>query len=213
MTYPFDSNLVRRPEPLSDHSMQPGLLPVSWFCLRTQPKHEHIAAAHLRQDMGVEVFLPRIRYRRPAKSGANWITEPLFHRYLFARFDLAADLRRVQHARGIQQVVHFGDHWPVVSADVICELQRIMEGREFHTIEETLRPGDAVELLGGAVHGLKAIVTRFVPAKQRVAVLLEMLGRETPLEVDRCRLVQRYKEESAAARSDFRQQPVIATSV
>jgi hypothetical protein len=30
-------------------------LKVAWFCLRTQPKHEHIAAAHLQQNQ-VEVF-------------------------------------------------------------------------------------------------------------------------------------------------------------
>ena len=34
----------------------------SWFCLRTQPKREHIAAACLRQIPEVEVFCPRVRF-------------------------------------------------------------------------------------------------------------------------------------------------------
>ena len=32
-----------------------------WYCLRSQPKHEHIAAAQLRRSMGIEVFCPRVR--------------------------------------------------------------------------------------------------------------------------------------------------------
>jgi hypothetical protein len=33
----------------------------AWFCVRSQPKHEHIAAAHLKQEPGIEVYLPRIQ--------------------------------------------------------------------------------------------------------------------------------------------------------
>src|SRR5437867_9199724 len=88
----------------------PALSP-AWFCLRAQPKHEHIAARHLRQMPGVEVFLPRIRFRRTTRRGAVWATEALFPNYLFARFDWHTSLRRVHHAPGVAGVIHFGDRW------------------------------------------------------------------------------------------------------
>src|SRR5215470_13246068 len=86
----------------------------AWFCVRTHPRHEHIAAAQLKQDAGIEVFLPRIRFQRTTRFGAAWTTEALFRDYLFARFDLVWDWRRVSHARAVRGVVHFGDRWPTI---------------------------------------------------------------------------------------------------
>jgi transcriptional antiterminator RfaH len=40
-----------------------------WFCVRTQTKREHIAAGHLREIEGVEVFCPRLRYRKATRRG------------------------------------------------------------------------------------------------------------------------------------------------
>jgi len=30
----------------------------AWYCARTKPKHEHIAAANLRKNLNLEVFIP-----------------------------------------------------------------------------------------------------------------------------------------------------------
>ena len=59
----------------------------SWFCLRAQPKREHIAAACLRQISEVEVFSPRVRFRKHTNRGPVWFVESMFPGYLFARFD------------------------------------------------------------------------------------------------------------------------------
>lgn len=161
----------------------------AWFCLRTHPKQEHIAAAQLKQDPGTDVFLPRIRFKRSTRVGVTWVTEALFRNYLFARFDLALSLRRVQHARGVQSVVHFGDRWPVIPDEVIEQLRAQMGNEEVHVIDETLQPGDPVQLVAGAMNGLRAIVSRVIPAKERVAVLLDFLGRQTLVELDRSQVV------------------------
>jgi transcriptional antiterminator RfaH len=47
---------------------------MKWFCLRSQPKHAQIAAGHLHKDAGMEVFLPRVRFRRATKRGRVWAT-------------------------------------------------------------------------------------------------------------------------------------------
>ena len=39
-----------------------------WYCLRTKPKHEHIAAAHVRLCEGVEVYCPRVRIQRHKRA-------------------------------------------------------------------------------------------------------------------------------------------------
>jgi transcriptional antiterminator RfaH len=154
-----------------------------WFCVRTQPRHEYIAAAGLRRNLELEVFLPRVRFKRPTRKGLVWFTEALFMNYLFARFDLSTCLRRVQSARGVEGVVHFGKHWPVIPDKVIAELRTIMGDEELRVINHEFNPGDVVEIGAGVFHGLQAVVTRIVPGKQRVAVLLDFLGRQTSMEL------------------------------
>ncbi|HEV3271724.1 MAG TPA: transcription termination/antitermination NusG family protein [Candidatus Methylacidiphilales bacterium] len=156
---------------------------VEWFCLRTHPKHEHLAAAHLRKMDQVEVFLPRIRFKRATRQAFVWVTEALFPGYLFARFDWNLRLRQVHHARGVRDIVHFGQNWPVISKNTIHELQETMGMNELHTISQEFSPGDAVHCADGSLRGLHAIVSRVMPGRKRVEVLMDLLGRQTEIEL------------------------------
>ena len=71
------------PSPREDHAVP------AWYCLRTQTKREHLAAASLRQVEGIEVVCPRLRYKKVTRRGKIWWVEPLFPGYLLARFALA----------------------------------------------------------------------------------------------------------------------------
>lgn len=159
---------------------QPGL---AWFCVRSRPKHEHIAAGHLRQMTGVEVFLPRIRFRRKTRLGPAWVTEALFPNYLFARFDWHTSLRQVHHAPGVAGVVHFGGRWPTISDEIVEELRAMFGSEELHVVPMGANVGDAVQIAGGVFHGLRAVVTQVMPARERVTVLLDFLGRQTAVEL------------------------------
>src|SRR5882724_6871381 len=162
-----------------------GSIPTApaWFCVRTQPKHEHIAAGHLKDEPDIEVYLPRIRFKRSTRRGAVWFTEALFPNYLFARFDLAACIRKLRHARGVRGIVHFGGQWPTIPDGVIEELRATLGADEVHVIGDELQPGETVQISGGMFHGLTAVVTRIMPARERVAVLLDFLGRQTAVEL------------------------------
>ncbi len=103
--------------------------------------------------------------------------------YLFARFDLATSLRRVQHARGVRGVVRFGAQWPTVPEQAIEELRSAMGDEELRIIDNPFKPGDAVQVAGGPFDGLAAVVARVMPGPQRVAVLMDFLGRQTLVEL------------------------------
>jgi transcriptional antiterminator RfaH len=149
-----------------------------WFCIRSQPKHEHIAATHLKKEEGIEVFLPLIRFKRSTRRGPVWSTEALFPNYLFARFVLPACARKLHHTRGVHGILHFGNQWPAIPDEVIIQLQNAIGPHHIRVIESELQPGDAVQISGGPFHGLEAIVTRVMPAQKRVMLLLEFLGRQ-----------------------------------
>ena len=164
---------------------------VAWFCLRSQPKHEHIAAGHLRQIEGVEVFNPRIRFTRPTRVGPATVTESMFPNYLFARFDWHTLLNRVNYSPGVSGVVHFGDKWPTVPEDAIEEIRNVIGTQELHVIPNDVSAGDEISVSGGVFHGLEAIVTQVMPGKQRVMVLMDFLGRQTTVEVKAQAVVKR----------------------
>jgi transcriptional antiterminator RfaH len=131
----------------------------------------------------VEIYLPRIRFKRSTRRGPVWFTEALFPNYLFARFDLVKTARHVISARGVSTIVHFGDHWPQIPDDVINDLRATVTSDEVHVVDQELQAGEEVVISGGAFHDLKAVITRVLPARDRVAVLIDFLGRLTMTEV------------------------------
>ena len=89
----------------------------------------------------------------------------------------------MHHIRGVRGVVHFGEHWPAIPDGVIAELRATVGADEVHVIPDEVQPGETVRISGGTFHGLTAVVTRVMSGRQRVAVLLEFLGRQTPVEL------------------------------
>jgi len=159
----------------------------AWYTLQTAPKREHIAAANLRRTMGLEVFCPRLRGRKATRRGAARFTEALFPGYLFGRFDYGLEHRRVRSAHGVSTIVHFGGQPPAVP-DMVVEALRasLPEGGvlDLTRLDEP-RPGDAIDILEGPFAGLHAVVRRLLPARQRVTILIDLLGRVVETEIDR----------------------------
>jgi len=171
------------PSEASGEVPAPNLALPQWYCLRSHSKHEHIAARHVSRLAGVETFLPRIRFRRARRQGPVWVTEALFPHYLFARFSWPTHVRLVRHAPGVSDVVHFGTRWPTVPDPVMHELRSRFADDSVYVLGDAMSPGDEVKISGSAFHGLTGVITRVMPARERVAVLLEFLGRQTVVEI------------------------------
>ena len=157
----------------------------AWYSARTKPKHEHIAAANLRKNLGIEVFSPRLQLEKLTRRGLVNVTEPLFPCYIFVRCVLEERINDIQHSVGVNRLVHFGGQIPAVADAIILELQACFEHTEIIQIETSLQPGDQVTVAGGAFAGMSAYVLKNLPAKKRVQILLDMLGQPTTVEVER----------------------------
>jgi len=156
----------------------------AWYCARTKPKHEHIAAANLRKNLKLEVFHPRLRIERATRRGVMRVSEPLFPCYIFFRCVIEEKLGEIQRTNGVNTVVHFARRIPTIADTVIEELKECFEGEETMTVKDRLSPGDEVVVVDGAFCGMRAFVLRVMPARKRVQVLLDVLGRPTPAEVE-----------------------------
>lgn len=157
----------------------------AWYSARTKPKHEHIAAASLRKNLGLEVFSPRLRLEKLTRRGLVSVTEPLFPCYIFVRCVLEEQFNEIQHTVGVNRLVSFGGKIPEVADGVITELRDCFEYDEIIQVDKNLRPGDEVTVAGGAFAGMSAYVLKSLPAKKRVQILLEILGQPTTVEVER----------------------------
>ena len=155
----------------------------AWFCVRSRTREEHIATASLRRLEGMEVVNPRIRFRRPTARGPVWVTESMFPGYIFARFDLRQSLDVVRYSFGVAGVVHFGIFWPIVPDGVVEGIRAVVGEEEVRLVEPALKVGEEVEVATGNFAGFRGIVTRIMPARDRVAVLLDFLGRQTTVEL------------------------------
>ncbi len=189
----------------------------AWFCIRSQLKREHIAAAQLRQIPGVEVFNPQLRLLRSTRRGPVWSTESLFPNYLFARFVLEAKLEKVRYTPSVKMVVQFGDTVPTIPDGVIQELRRGLEAMRSKVLTDAPVEGEEVEVATGAFKGLNGRVTRVLPAKQRVQVLLDMMGRSVAAELSLEMVLFRRKDAAKLVLQDARatssrraQSPVLA---
>jgi transcriptional antiterminator RfaH len=166
--------------------MQPFSNPdLAWYCARTKPKHEHIAAANISRKLGLEVFHPRLRLERATRRGMMRVVEPLFPCYIFVRCVLENRLDDLRHITGISSLVHFRQRIPAVPDAAIEELKQCFEAEEPMTMEDGVKAGAEVTIVEGAFMGISGMVVRTLSAGQRVQILLDFLGRITVTEVDR----------------------------
>lgn len=157
-----------------------------WYCIRTKPKSEHLAARNLVGFANLdEVFCPRIRYEKSTRRGKVWFVEALFPGYLFARFELSHDIRAVNAATGVLGVLRFADDYPQIENSFIEVLKGEFPEEEgaIRIIEPEIRQGDKVIVTEGPMKGLETVVTRLVSGQDRVQVLMEWLGEEREAEV------------------------------
>ena len=170
-------------EPLSRLSSEPA-----WYCLRSRTKGEHLAATQVSRQLGVEVFCPRLRFRRNTRRGPVWFVEALFPGYFFARFSPMLHLRDVIHTQGVTGIVEFGDSPTAVGETDIAALRGLMDDQDLRVLEDSITEGTATEVVTGPFRGLEVVVTKIMPSRDRVRILLEFLGGLREIEVSRVQL-------------------------
>ena len=162
---------------------------LAWFCVRTQTKREHIAAGHLREMEGIEVFCPRLRYRKATRRGTVWWIEPLFPGYLLARFNLMESERAVTFCQGVRGLVRFGPEIPSVPESFVQVLRDEIGSREttdleILTVAPAIECGDEVEVAIGPLAGMRGVVVAIAPAAERVKILMDFLGQPHAIDMD-----------------------------
>ena len=164
---------------------------LQWFCVRSKPKSEHIAAGHLRVIDGVEVYCPRLRFRRMTQRGPAWFSEALFPGYLFARFRYPEQVRHVVSTTGVIGLVAFGGPPPRLDDGTIAHLRQHAQSAVSAPVSPVFEEGDWVRVAAGCFRGTEGRVRQPASGRDRVCVLLSLLGHDVEISLPADQLISR----------------------
>ena len=116
------------------------------------------------------------------KRGPVWFVEAMFPGYLFAKFIYSTQHRAVESSHGISGIVHFGDRPATLPENTVAALQSSVGAEEVVTLDCSI-VGQSVEIIEGPFQGLEVVVTHLLPAKERIRVLFDFLGRSVEMDV------------------------------
>ena len=162
----------------------PDLSAPAWYCLQTAPKQESKVAILIEREVGVPVYAPKIRFRRNRAGTPIWWTEALFPGYVFARFSFFEAHRQIRALTGVSSIVRFGDRPAALSDELLSALREAVGESDTVEVGGITEPATEVLVIEGPFKGLQLLVTRILPARERIAVLMEFLGMEREIEID-----------------------------
>jgi transcription termination factor NusG len=151
-----------------------------WYVVQTKRYREQVAQRFL-DYRGVVSYLPRIVQWPPPAVGGE--VAPMFPGYLFVHAAWEDDFQRIASTPGIKSFVSFGEQPPALDTAVI-EFLRGREGPDgLIRCGSSLEDHCQVEIINGPFRGLTAVLQEALPARERVRVLLQILQRETRVEI------------------------------
>lgn len=156
-----------------------------WYVIHTKPKQEYRAYGNL-VAWGVETLNPRLKSRRPSNLTGLPVEQvnPLFPRYIFARFDAATMLHKIWFTRGVNNVVSFGGSPLPVGDDIISVLLSRLDADGLVRHSDELTQGDRVRITSGHLCDFEGVFERKVKASDRVVILLTAVNFQGCVEVE-----------------------------
>lgn len=151
-----------------------------WAVLGVRPGKE-LSAELVAQRDGLTAYCPRFKRRL-----ANPVARPLFPGYLFLWLSPVLELAKVRWLPGSRGPLLFQSQLACVEEDLMESWKAREGGRGFSVPDPPapFRAGDRVRVKGGPFAGLEGTVLESLPARDRVRLLLEHVGRSLSVELD-----------------------------
>lgn len=161
--------------------------PAGWYVLLTEAHRERRAELAL-LEIGFDAYLPvETRWRRTHKTKRR-VESPLLPGYLFVKVeaDVPLAMHMIREADGVSGFLKLGQAVRPIKATWVGEIKQAQTEGAFDTTRKHLRqmpkPGEPVQITGGKFQGFVATMVRMEP-DERVRVLLNILGREAPMNI------------------------------
>lgn len=162
---------------------------MNWYAIYTKPKREEFVSGMLHRA-GIESYNPKLGVNKYLRGRYRDTIEPLFPCYVFARLNIEEHLWMVNYTRGVRNVVGGpGGPQPVPEQMVGCIRDREKDG--LITVRDVdIREGDTVRIVDGPMAGLQAVFKRPMKGQERAMLLVEALGCQVRVVLDRAALIK-----------------------
>lgn len=154
-----------------------------WFCLKSKPRQEAVAARHLKNLGEVEIVFPRVKRTRRGHEKNQLVVEPLFPGYLFAKFIPEDYHGAVRSTRGVLHLVSKNGKAVEVDPKVITELQNLGPEGIFSILDSEIKLGSKIKIIRGIFAGAEGEVIKLATPQKRIAILMSLLGSEQAVEL------------------------------
>lgn len=157
-----------------------------WYVVQTNLKQEERANDNLRA-FGVETLHAKLRTPRYNEFTGmpTYVTQPLFPRYIFAKFNALEELPKIRFTRGVHNVVSFGEGPASVDQDIIELIRGRLDENGFVKTKDELKVGDKVVISAGPLRNLIGIFEREEKGTNRVAILLTAIEYQGRLVINK----------------------------
>ena len=156
-----------------------------WYVVQTQPNAENKAVIHLSRQ-GFSIYLPRYLKRRRHARRIDVVAAPLFPRYLFVQINMAVQRwRSIYSTVGVSRLVSNGEFPAKVPEQVVGMLKSREDAKGYVQLDckARFRAGDKVRILEGVFCDCLGLYEG-MPDRDRVAILLDLLGRKVRVLLD-----------------------------
>jgi len=158
-----------------------------WYVIQTKAGDEGRAEINL-SHQGIETFLPLYKVHQFNFGRVVEKKKPLFPNYLFARFDLSIHYYKVKWTRGVSRIVGFGDSPSPVPEEVIKAIKNRIGKDNLIELDDHWQEGDRVQVISGPLKGLQGLFQKRLSDRERVRILLDMLGIGVVVQIPRWQL-------------------------
>ena len=151
----------------------------AWYVAKIRVGKQLWALTNL-ERWGIKTFSPEIL--RPDRRKPR--VEPLFPGYLFCRFDPESPVAPIARwSPGLAYFLGTSEGPTRLPDDLIAYLHERVAWWNNDGYQRPFRPGDQVVVQQGPLAGLEGVFQRYLPARRRCEVLVDIVGRMARAEV------------------------------
>jgi transcriptional antiterminator RfaH len=153
-----------------------------WYVIQTKCNREEEVQSFL-STKGIETFDPLMEAFRIRNGKESKKLMPLFPTYLFGKFDIEQDYPLIRWARGVKKILSFGGHPTPVSEAVVELIRQRTDGNGIVKKNFSFVPNETIKIKSGPLKDLLGIFERWVSDRERVRILLNVIGYQPTVEM------------------------------
>ena len=159
----------------------------SWIVVRIKPNQDKIALINLERQ-NFEFFQPKFKTFSRVRNKFKEIIKPVFPGYIFIAINLEErNWHKINNTRGISSILLFGNEIPLIRCELIKELKNNFSLNNDPKTMDQLQIGMHAEITKGPFAQIIGEIEE-IDTDQRIWILLDILGTQTRVSIDRLNL-------------------------